>query len=138
MSDTPLCDKIASALALAPGHTFQDRDAWEKTARQLERELTALRASPPEAEQPERVGFIESGHQPIARVISRDSLDAALKDAARYRWLQSQTCGNAKSKSADEDCYLQLNSRDMDAAIDSARARNPKAAWPFPDRSLQP
>lgn len=45
MSDTPFCDKVASALAAAPGNTFQDRDAWEKTARQFERELTRMRAA---------------------------------------------------------------------------------------------
>lgn len=42
------------------------------------------------------------------------------KDAARYRWLQQQECGNVCGKGGpDEDCYLQLNPRDMDAAIDA-------------------
>lgn len=36
---TPTCDQLADLLAAAPGHAFQDRDAWEKTARTLEREL---------------------------------------------------------------------------------------------------
>ena len=43
------------------------------------------------------------------------------RDAARYRWLQSQGCGNAYGKvGTDEDCYLQLSPQDMDAAIDAA------------------
>jgi hypothetical protein len=44
------------------------------------------------------------------------------RDAQRYRWLQSNRgCGNELVPS-DEGCYLQLNPRDMDAAIDAAIA----------------
>ena len=47
----------------------------------------------------------------------------AARDAARYRWLSAQECGNVCGKGGpDEDCYLQLNPRDMDAAIDAAMA----------------
>lgn len=45
MSDTPTpeCDQIAAFLHKAPSHAFQDRDAWERVARRLERERDALR-----------------------------------------------------------------------------------------------
>jgi hypothetical protein len=46
--------------------------------------------------------------------------EEAERDAQRYRWLQHQSCGNAYGKLDGEDCYLQLNPRDMDAAIDEA------------------
>ena len=32
-----ICDKLANLLAMAPGHPFQDRDAWEKLARSFEK-----------------------------------------------------------------------------------------------------
>lgn len=38
-------------------------------------------------------------------------------EAARYRWLQNKGCGNV---STEEECYLDLNPRDMDMAIDAA------------------
>lgn len=53
-------------------------------------------------------------------ISSRESTSDA-KDAARYRFLQRTPCGNtAGGKGSDEECYLSLNPRDMDAAIDSA------------------
>lgn len=46
-------------------------------------------------------------------------LRAGERDAERYRWLQHQRCGNVCSADG-EDCYLNLNPRDLDAAIDAA------------------
>jgi hypothetical protein len=39
------------------------------------------------------------------------------KDAERYRWLRNRGCCQ---DGKEESCYLDLNARDLDAAIDSA------------------
>jgi hypothetical protein len=79
--------------------------------------IAALRASPPEAEQPE--GFIESGHLPLATVITREELDSALRDAKRYRWIKA----NEHSELAAELC-MEIPGEDWDAAIDAALSRS--------------
>ena len=58
-----------------------------------------------------------------------DHIEAAVKDAARYRYLQRTSCGNtAGGKGSDEECLLSLNPRDMDASIDAAmQERLPQA-----------
>lgn len=49
--------------------------------------------------------------------------EATTKDAERYRFLQRTSCGNtAGGKGSDEECYLSLNPRDMDMAIDAGIA----------------
>jgi hypothetical protein len=68
-------------------------------------------------------------HDADGTYISYEEITAILnrspRDAARYRWLQSQACGNAHEKDGDiEKCYLELNPRDMDAAIDAALLRS--------------
>lgn len=65
----------------------------------------------------------------IARPEAGGSSDA--KDAARYRFLQRTTCGNtAGGKGSDEECYLSLNPRDMDAAIDANLEYNSREPQP--------
>jgi hypothetical protein len=43
-----LCNRVAAALHIAPGHAFQDRDAWEKVARALSKRFDSLGALPSE------------------------------------------------------------------------------------------
>jgi len=77
------------------------------------REIDAIRTGKSDIDLAERIWQLER------------QLAEALVDAERYRWLQSQGCDNAYGKvGTDEDCYLQLNPRDMDAAIDAARSRS--------------
>ena len=67
----------------------------------------------------------DGGRLPVAKIINKlkaasATNDADAKDAARYRYLQRRSCGNATGgKGSDEECYLSLNPRDLDAAIDS-------------------
>ncbi len=37
-----ICDRVSKLLAASGGHVFQDRDVWEKIARALELENSAL------------------------------------------------------------------------------------------------
>lgn len=57
----------------------------------------------------------ENGEPPL------EAARRMVQDAKRYRFLQRTTCGNtAGGKGSDEECYLSLNPKDMDAAIDAA------------------
>ena len=92
-----ICDEMAAA-----EFSYQHHSRTDYAMQACGKRLRALIAKQPENPAP------QAKVEPASAVPSTQ--DA--KDAARYRWLQSKGRGCSNT-------YLQLNPRDMDAAIDA-------------------
>jgi hypothetical protein len=101
-------------------------------ARQLERELaearkqidTMLRVDCEQANELLRAMGGDPGYSLLdnakrLRALTVSARGDIERDAARYRWLQQQRCLQDGTP-LSESCYLDLNPRDMDGAIDAA------------------
>ena len=101
-------------LCVACSDSIKDQTDWKDRAESAERELTALRLTWEDAKKlhAKKMGEL------------RAKLEAAQKDAERYRWLRTFESGAHPVWL--RMCELDFCDEEMDAAIDAARAEKPE------------